>query len=54
MCVCVCVCVKVCVCVYASYLKGGVAVGVAYCKKAHDFSNGFTDLHKIVQILLMS
>ncbi len=37
MCVCVCVCVKVCVCVHANRLKEGVALGVTYCKKVHNF-----------------
>ncbi len=32
--VCVSVCVTACVCVYIKWLKGGVAMGVAYCKKA--------------------
>ncbi len=36
MCVCVCVCVKECVCVNASWLKGGVAMGVVCCKKVHN------------------
>ncbi len=35
MCMCVCVCV--CICVHANWLKGGVAMGVAYCKKVHNF-----------------
>ncbi len=41
-------CEGVCVCVYVhvSWLKGGVAMGVAYCKKAH-IVDGFTDLHNI-------
>ncbi len=30
-------CVKLCVCVHASWLKGGVAVGVTHCKKALNF-----------------
>ncbi len=34
------------VCVYASWLKGSVVMGVAFCKKVH-FLNGFIDLHKI-------
>ncbi len=32
-----CVCLKVCVCVPANWLKGGLAMGVDYCKKAHNF-----------------
>ncbi len=32
-----CVCVCLCVCVNANWLKGGVAMGVAYCKKVHNF-----------------
>ncbi len=30
------VCVKVCVCVHVSWLKGGVAIGVACYKKVHN------------------
>ncbi len=37
VCVCVCVSVKVCVCVHANWLKGGVAMRVANCEKAHNF-----------------
>ncbi len=36
-CVYVCVHVEVCVCVDANWLKGGMSLGVAYCKKAHIF-----------------
>ncbi len=31
------VCGKVCACVHAYLQKGGVAMGVAYCKKVHNF-----------------
>ncbi len=37
VCVCVCVCMKVCVCFHVAWRKGGVAVGVACNKKAHNF-----------------
>ncbi len=37
VCVCVCVCVRRCNCVDANKLKGGVAMGVAYCKNVHSF-----------------
>ncbi len=32
-----CVCVKVCVCVHANWLKEGIIMGVAYCKKVQSF-----------------
>ncbi len=41
---CVCVCVKVCVCVNANWLNGGVAMGVARRKKAHNFQMDSQDL----------
>ncbi len=31
-----CVCVKVCVCVHANWLKWGVTVEMANCKKMHN------------------
>ncbi len=31
------VCVCACLCVHAIWLNGGTAVGVAYCKKTHNF-----------------
>ncbi len=34
---CVCVSVKVCICAHANWLKGGVVMGVAYCKNQHNF-----------------
>ncbi len=37
VCVCVCVCVKVGICVHAHWLKGGAAMGVAYCETVHNF-----------------
>ncbi len=36
------VCVKACICVHANWLKGGVVMGVAHCKKVHNFR---MDLH---------
>ncbi len=37
MCVRVRVCACVSVCVQEYWLKGGVAMGVTYCKKVHNF-----------------
>ncbi len=37
VCQCMSVCVKVCVCVHANWLKEGMAMGVACCKKGHNF-----------------
>ncbi len=41
------VCVKLCLCVHADWVKEGVVMGVAYCKKGAGLPNGFTALHKI-------
>lgn len=52
-----CVCVKLCVCVDANWLKGAVAVGVAY-KKRQSQSLYFlfllaAPLHLILQVILI-
>ncbi len=54
VCVCVCVCEKMCVCVHASWLKGGVAVGGANCKKVHNFQIDSQTCTDLVEKMVMS
>ncbi len=45
-CVWVCLCVRVCACVHANCLKGGMAMGVAYCKSCI----AFKWIHRLPQV----